>query len=124
LDINSHNKQTQVKGINNDGFITDGITNDELKRRIDYLKSIESNNNNNLKLKWLYTICCMKSQIKTNVYEPNRHTIKNQANVITEEEKAKQDVESVKEKPFWQNVNNINAIILLVIASYIYGVYA
>jgi len=78
---------------------------------------------NENKMKWLYTICCMSSQNKANNNYDNNKEPKDEIKLSKEEEAIKA-ANDAKEKPFWQSVTNIGAILVIATASFFCGLYA
>ena len=102
---------------------TDGLQtiNNNLNKTNDNLKTKANFNEVNNKKKWLYTICCMSSQIKEQTnYDLNTDADKEETQLSKEEEAIKA-ANYLKEEPFWETITNACAILIIAIASFLWG---
>jgi hypothetical protein len=128
IDIDQEEDERDV-GIYNIGYTsdsTDGLktVNDNQNKIQDKNKSDPNLSKNDEKMKWMYTICCMSSQIKgNNNYDINIDEAKDEIK-LTKEEEAIKAANDAKEEPFWESITNICAILIIAIASFFWGLYA
>ncbi len=128
IDIDSEEEEKDT-GVYNIGFTLDSIDglqtiNNNLNKTNDNLKTKVNFNEEDNKKKWLYTICCMSSQIKgqTN-YDLNIDAAK-ECTKLSKEEEAIKAANDAKEEPFWESITNCCAILIIAIASFLWGYYA
>lgn len=70
------------------------------------------------KYKWLYLIFCMSSSVKNEISKPIDID-----NKLSPKQKAIEDSNKAKESRIQQNICNVNAIILLIIGSFVWGFF-
>ena len=86
------------------------------------LNSLNGNQQNDpiksSKYKWLYLIFCMSSSVKNEIPKPIDID-----NKLSPEQRAIEESNKAKESRIQQNICNLNAIILLIIGSFVWGFF-
>ena len=98
----------------NEGFISDQTSHEEKN------KHANSKSEHARKRNLLHTICCVGSQ-----YDDNQKTELSMVNAkVSKEESAVKAANEAKEEPMWSNINNIGALLVIAVASFLWGYYA
>ena len=98
----------------NEGFVSD-LTSPEEKNK-HAIGDIEHGRKRN----FLHTICCVGSQSDDDQ--------QGELNIVnakaSKEELAVKAANEAKEEPMWSNINNIGALLVIAVASFLWGYYA
>ena len=122
------NQEKQREGIINSGFSGEGSPVSQQIYSIPKIKvdSVSDSDDSQKRKKFLYTICCVGSEMASDSsYDMNRDENKQKETIkLTPEEEAIRCANEAKELPLWRSINNLFAVLVIAIASFIWGFYA
>ena len=102
------------------------VSNDKTNAVSDMTSPEEKNKHANFesehrrKRNFLQTICCVGSQSDDN----QQNKLSKVNSNLSKEDLAVKAANEAKEEPMWSNINNIGALLVIAVASFLFGYYA